>query len=122
MIIFDKLLKYLLNKLPTLRHIKIPGKNFESLSNFEFASMIHALYTEGGNDDFDQWALLEFHLIRKFKPQKIQDIWDNINVIFYKYEEIDEQRLHRREGWDTKKGKIALLAYAAKLSTKNDVT
>ncbi len=76
--------------------------------------MIRALYSEGGNDDFDQWALIEFHSIRKFGDKRIQKFWNDINVIFTRIENQDD-------GWKIPDGKRKLLALGKELMERADL-
>lgn len=101
-------MKTLSSSMPRLSHVRISGKSFNDLSNVEFSSMIQALYVEGGNSDFDQWAIIEFHSIRIFPNKKIQGVWDDIDAIFT----IDNKR---EDGWSTFEGKKQLLALSEKM-------
>jgi len=64
-------------------YVKIPGKNFDNLSDIEFAVMIDAHLNEG-NDEFDESALTEFTLM-KYQDSRLESLRQRINDIQNKY-------------------------------------
>ena len=82
--VFKNILKLVRDKfginIQNLEHVKIPNKTFETLTYNEISSMIRALYTDQGNEEFDQWALLEFHSIKAFKNERVQCAWNIIDL------------------------------------------